>query len=238
MPDGNSIRKSGFTEAFPRLQPRSIRKFGSGDLLAAFEFDVCDLKCGCRSASCVDISGLKENLTRDGIGHMFRRRTPGKMAELPAKFGIGSRPRSEGTHAVINFLSWSLPVNESIFPVEHGREGGGRVVLWLRSDAAGAETPQSVEHQVRTSGGKAGGEFGRCLIRTDRKLLTKQHFAGVHARVDAHGGIASDGFALRDGPVDGSCATISGEQGSMEIDPAEPRYIEKARWNNLSVSDD
>ena len=66
----------------------------------------------------------------------------------------------------------------------------------------------------------------------------QQDVAGVEAGVDAHGGDAGDGFAVRDRPLNRRGAAIFREQRGVQVDVAEWREIEHPLRNDAAVADD
>jgi len=59
---------------------------------------------------------------------------------------------------------------------------------------------------------------------------------GVEARVNSHGGDSSDGFALRNRPLNRCSATIFRQERSVQVDVAERRKIEHPLRNDAAVA--
>lgn len=112
------------------------------------------------------------------------------------------------------------------------------VILWRRVERSCAEAKEGFDHERCTEFGEAGGKLRRGFGWADRELVTEEHCAGVHTGVNAHGGDSGDGFAVGNGPLDGSGPAIFGEQRGVGVDPAEFGNVEQASGDDLAVSDD
>ena len=59
------------------------------------------------------------------------------------------------------------------------------------------------------------------LVGIDRRLGGGNDIPGVQLLGHIHDGDAGDGVAVQDGPVDGGCATVFGQQRGMDVDGAK-----------------
>src|ERR1700676_3156652 len=168
----------------------------------------------------------------------IRRRKQEKVASLAAKSGVRARPGSESALPVVNFVGGTGPVGETVFSFEDGGERGMRIVLGARHDGMRGDAPQCFYHQRGAGFGETRGEVRGSFVFADEQLLLQQNFAGVHAGVDAHGGVAGDSFAVGDSPVNRGSAAVFREQGSVQVEPAEFWDVQKPRGNDLTVGDD
>ena len=66
----------------------------------------------------------------------------------------------------------------------------------------------------------------------------RKNVAGVEAGVDFHCRYPSDGFALRNRPLDRRSAAIFRQERSVQVDVAERRKIEHPLRNDAAVTDD
>ena len=157
------------------------------------------------------------------------------MAGLPAKDGVGAGPGGEAAHATGDFFRRAIPVDAAVLFFQHWGVSGSGVILRTGDDRTRGQAAQSFSHEWSVDFREAGGEFGRGFSRTNRDFALQQHVASVHAGVNAHGGHTGSRLTVDNGPVDGSGAPVFWEQGSVEVDPAEPGDGQKARRDNLAV---
>ena len=95
------------------------------------------------------------------------------------------------------------------------------------STTSGAPALASISKQI--DGGLVGANFDGLL---------QQNRPGVEAFFKQHGGVAGEGVAHGDGPLDGRRAAILGQQRPVQIDAAKPRQSEHPRRNDAAVGDD
>src|SRR5579872_1458964 len=110
-----------------------------------------------------------------------------------AEFCVGSGPGLEAADAVGDVGGGARKIYQAIFFFQDRGESGLRVVLWVRSNRAGLQAAQSLDHEIGADGGEARGEGFGGVVGRDCELLLLEDVASVEAGVDAHGGDASDG---------------------------------------------
>src|SRR5438309_1184119 len=103
-------RKSAVAKAFTALQSRTVRKITSLHRLAPLHLDEPNAQNGCVPAPCQQLIFFAEQSPRrrparsgqQARASFFRHRLAPHVAALPSKRGVGSWPRRESAHAVVN----------------------------------------------------------------------------------------------------------------------------------------
>ena len=105
-------------------------------------------------------------------------------------------------------------------------------------DIASLQATEGFNHQVGANCGQVWREGFGGVVGRDWQLTLKEDVAGVESGVDAHGGHAGDGFALRNRPLDGGCAAIFGKKRAVQVDITEGWKVEHPLRNEAAVADD
>ena len=74
------------------------------------------------------------------------------------------------------------------------------------------------------------------IIAFERGFGLQQNIAGVHAAIHQHGRNTSFAFTPQDRPLNGSRASISGQQGSVNINRSVFGDLQDTAGQNLSES--
>jgi hypothetical protein len=65
----------------------------------------------------------------------------------------------------------------------------------------------------------------------------QEDVACVQAGIQAHRGVAGDGFAVGDCPLNGSGAAVFGKKGGVQVDVAQAREVEHPLGDDAAVAD-
>src|SRR5215470_8202644 len=109
----------------------AVGKFLRRNLLPPLRFDAGKAEKSFLAASDIPVAGdLLKCSRRSSSGlDRLRHRNAGELARGSTESGIGSRPRSERPHAVVNRLSREGPMDTAVFFLEQGSERGFVVLL-------------------------------------------------------------------------------------------------------------
>ena len=112
------------------------------------------------------------------------------------------------------------------------------MILRFRHNRSSGQPSQRFRHQRRANLRQSSGKLRRRLLRANFNFALHQHVPGIHPCVDPHRRHAGSRFAVHDCPIDRRRASIFGQQGSVQVDPAQFRNWQQFRRDNLSVRDD
>src|SRR5437763_733920 len=96
----------------------------------------------------------------------------------------------------------------------------------LRPGCDIVQIAERLHQQLRSRSGQSITQLDCCLFRMDWRFPLEQNVSGIEARVDLHGSDASHGLAVRNGPLDGSRATVLRQQRSVYVNDPPRRNIE------------
>ncbi len=150
--------------------------------------------------------------------------------------GKGSgKGAGNGADEVENIASGAGPVETAIIGGAFSKVGGKGMVL---GDAGGMAGEQGVELAAQDADGgvaDAGDDGGDGFIRADGDFLLVHEVAGIGFLDHDVEGDAGVVFAVDDGPVEGSAATVAGKIGAVHVKGAERGEVEEPRRNHIPV---
>src|SRR5579864_3648177 len=161
-----------------------------------------------------------------GLQGLVRRLRFEYLETLPAELGVGSGPWLKATDAVVDFGGRAGEIHEAVFFLENRGKCRLRIVLGMRTKGVGPQTAQCLDQHIGTYGSEPWCNCFGSVVRLDREFVLKKNVAGIEARVNAHRGDPGDGFAARNGPLDGCSTAIFRKQRRMQVDVPEWREIE------------
>ena len=142
----------------------------------------------------------------------------------------GARPRVGAAHAVGEGAGRLLEAQPAILLLEAWRERGEAAVLRHGDERARVERGERAQQDARADLGEPRGQLTRRLLGTDRRGLSEQHVARVHARVHPKRRDAALRLSADDRPGDGARPAIAREERGVNVDrPARGRVEHRLR---------
>src|SRR5215471_2284834 len=144
----------------------------------------------------------------------------GDLKIFTAKLGKCSGPGLKAANAVEDSPRRTREIDKAIFFLEDWGQSGLRMILRTRMDCTRLQATQSFDHQAGTDCSQTGSESFGSVIGRDGQFALEEDVAGVEPDIEAHGGYAGDGFALRDRPLDRRGTPILREKRGVQVDVA------------------
>ena len=134
----------------------------------------------------------------------------------------------ESAHQIMEIQGWTVPVHQPGLTAEFGSRSllrpDSRGVLGHRLCGTSLKSIHCPEHQLRTCIHKSSVERAEILVRQDIHLLLEENGPRVDMLVQEERSDSCPRLTVDQGPVDGSCAAVGGQQRGMEVERALGRH--------------
>ncbi len=127
-------------------------------------------------------------------------------------------------------------VHAAVLTIEQRSERSERMVLRLGLNLSRGKPSQGFDHQRRARFGHPIKQIRGRLFLTDFDCLLLQNWPGVESLFKQHGGVAGEGVAVRNGPLDWCSAAVFWQQRPVQVDAAKPRKCQHPRRNDAAIS--
>ena len=216
----------GIAEVVAGLDAGAAEEVGGVEGFSADELEAEDLEGAGAGGDEEAVAGGFENLAggagAGGGGGLVDDEGGGGLVDGGAvPVGGGDGPGLHGADVVVDGEGGAGPVDPAVFLAELGGSGDEGFVLGDDGGVAGDEVVDGLRDEGSAELGDAGFEFAGGFVGVDGGAGDGDHAAGVDAGGHLDDGDAGFGVAVLDGAGDGGRASVAGEDGAVEIDPAE-----------------